>query len=202
MADAGVPTSRLYVGNLSWRLDNAGLQSYFSQYGPTDARVIFDRATGRSKGFGFVTFADEQTASTALQAFNNTEMDGRTIRVSYAQPQAPREPGQGPPGGFGGGGGVPGGFRNDGGGFGGQGGAGRGFGAFGGRQGGGYGNQGGFQQGGGGGGYGAPQQGGYQGQQGGYGGQQGGYQPRGGYAGGGGGGYNAGGYGGGQGYGQ
>lgn len=87
---AGAPTSRLYVGNLSWRLDNAGLQAYFSQYNPTDARVIFDRATGRSKGFGFVTFADEATATTALNAFNNTEMDGRTIRVSYAQPQAPR----------------------------------------------------------------------------------------------------------------
>lgn len=47
---AGAPTSRLYVGNLSWRLDNQGLQSYFQQYAPTDARVIFDRATGRSKG--------------------------------------------------------------------------------------------------------------------------------------------------------
>ena len=85
-----MPTSRLYVGNLSWRLDNGGLQQYFAQFGPSDARVIFDRVTGRSKGFGFVTFPDEATATQAMTQLNNSEMDGRTIRVSYAQPQAPR----------------------------------------------------------------------------------------------------------------
>ena len=114
---------KLYVGNLPFSIDDSALQSKFAEFGAVDsAKVITDRDTGRSKGFGFVEMADDSEAEAAISKLNGTQFDGRAINVSEARPQAPREGGGGGPrrGGFGGGGG--GGQRR--GGFGGGGGGG------------------------------------------------------------------------------
>lgn len=64
-------TNRVYVGNLSWSVDDQGLQSFFSEVGSVvDARVVIDRETGRSKGFGFVTFSSNNEADSAISSFN------------------------------------------------------------------------------------------------------------------------------------
>lgn len=107
-ADVAAPSNKLYVGNLSWSMRDEDLQSAFAAYGPTESRVVFDRETGRSRGFGFVTFSDEPAATAALTALNGTELSGRTIRISYASSG-------------GGGGGGGGGYRGGGGGGGGGG---------------------------------------------------------------------------------
>ena len=97
---------KLYVGNLSFSVDDAALQSLFGSIGPVDsAKVIKDRDTGRSKGFGFVEMATDDDAQRAIAELNGKEHAGRQLNVSEARPQAPRE------GGFGGGGGGGGGFR-------------------------------------------------------------------------------------------
>lgn len=124
---------RLFVGSLSWNTDDDGLRAAFERFGAVeDAKVITDRETGRSRGFGFVTFEDEAAAQTAIQEMNNSELDGRTLVVNEAQERAPRGGGGG--GGFGGGG--RGGGGGGGGGRGGRGGGGGG-GGRGGRGGGG-----------------------------------------------------------------
>jgi RNA recognition motif-containing protein len=114
---------KLYVGNLPYTFDDQTLQSEFSQFGQVEsARVITDRETGRSKGFGFVEMSSEDEANSAIDKMNGQTIGGRNITVSIAKPQAPREGGGGR-GGFGGGGrGGGGGGR---GGFGGGGGGGR-----------------------------------------------------------------------------
>jgi RNA recognition motif-containing protein len=118
---------KLYVGNLPYSIDDSRLQSAFAEFGAvTSAKVITDRETGRSKGFGFVEMDSDSEADAAINKLNGAELDGRAINVSEARPQAPREGGGGR-GGFGGGG--------RGGGGGGFGGGGRGGG--GGRSGGG-----------------------------------------------------------------
>ena len=77
---------KLFVGSLSWNTNDEGLRQAFVQYGEvTEAKVIADRDTGRSRGFGFVTFEDEDAADKAVAALNGTELDGRTIRVNVAQ---------------------------------------------------------------------------------------------------------------------
>ncbi|MBD3278753.1 MAG: RNA-binding protein [Candidatus Aegiribacteria sp.] len=77
--------NKLFVGSLSWDTTDEGLEEAFAAHGSvTEAKVITDRNTGRSRGFGFVTFENEEDASTAMDAMNNTELDGRTIRVDYA----------------------------------------------------------------------------------------------------------------------
>jgi RNA recognition motif-containing protein len=82
---------KLYVGNLSYDVDRDGMKEFFSEAGEVvDSVVITDRATGRSKGFGFVEFADEDQAKKALEMFNGKEFDGRTIKVDYAKPQQSR----------------------------------------------------------------------------------------------------------------
>lgn len=97
---------KLYVGNLPYSIDDAALESQFSAVGKVEsARVITDRETGRSKGFGFVEMASEDDASAAIEKLNGTPMGGRNLTVSEARPQAPREGG----GGRGGGGGYRGG---------------------------------------------------------------------------------------------
>jgi len=112
---------KLYVGNLPFSVGDSELQSKFSEFGAVDsAKVITDRDTGRSKGFGFVEMADDGEADTAISKLNGTQFEGRAINVSEARPQAPREGGP-RRGGFGGGGG--GGQRR--GGFGGGGGGNR-----------------------------------------------------------------------------
>jgi len=95
-------SNKLFVGGLAWATDSEGLKSAFAEYGEViEAKVITDRDTGRSRGFGFVTFADAEMAKAAL-ALNDTELDGRTIRVDIAQEK--RGGGGGGGGRFGGGG--------------------------------------------------------------------------------------------------
>lgn len=122
---------KLYVGNLPFSATEQELQSKFSAMGNVEsAKIIMDRDTGRSKGFGFVEMADDDGAQNAINSLNGADFAGRAMIVSEARPQAPREGGGGR--GFGGGGGRGGGR----GGYGGGGGGGRG-GYGGGRDGGG-----------------------------------------------------------------
>lgn len=82
----GIPMN-LYVGNLSWGVDDESLRSFFENYGEvTDARVITDRDSGRSRGFGFVEMPEE-AARNAISNADGTELDGRPIRVSEARPK-------------------------------------------------------------------------------------------------------------------
>jgi RNA recognition motif-containing protein len=120
-------SKKLFVGGLAWRTDEMALRAAFERFGEIDeAVVVSDRETGRSRGFGFVTFADPSAADRAVEEMNDTELDGRTLAVNEARERAPRGGGGG--GGHGGGG--------HGGGGGGRGGGGRG-GGRGGRGGGG-----------------------------------------------------------------
>ncbi len=83
---------KLFVGNLSWGVDNAGLEEAFAQYGAIEeAVVITERTTGRSKGFGFVTFTDDAAADTAIAEMNEKDLDGRPVTVNEARPMQPRE---------------------------------------------------------------------------------------------------------------
>ena len=128
--------NKLYVGNLSYNVRDEDLQQTFAQYGTvSSAKVMMDRETGRSKGFGFVEMGSDPEAQAAINGMNGQQMDGRALVVNEARPREER------PGGFGGGGGSGGG----------------GFGGGGGRSGGGggYGGGGGGRSGGGGGGYGS-----------------------------------------------
>ena len=110
---------KLYVGNLPFSATDDALQQVFAQAGTVEsAKIITDRDTGRSKGFGFVEMSTEQEAADAISKFNGADYEGRAITVSEARPQAPREGGRG---GFGGGGGGGrGGFGGGGGGRGGD----------------------------------------------------------------------------------
>lgn len=142
---------KLYVGNLPYSATDAKLVEHFSAAGNVEsAKVIMDRDSGRSKGFGFVEMASDQEATNAIEKLNGQVMDGRPLNISEARPQAPREGGGGGGGrgGFGGGGG--GGGYGGGGGGGGYGGGGGGGGG-GGRDRGGRGGGGGGRDGGGGG---------------------------------------------------
>lgn len=107
---------KLYVGNLPYSVDDESLHSHFSQFGSVEsAKVIMDRESGRSKGFGFVEMAQDSDANSAIEKSNGTELNGRALNVSEARPQEPREGGR-RPGGFGGGnsrGGFGGGDRGD-----------------------------------------------------------------------------------------
>lgn len=109
---------KLFVGSLSWGTDEWALRAAFERFGAVEeAVVITDAQTGRSRGFGFVTLADEAAATRAIQEMDGTELDGRRIAVNVAQErQRPRG------GGFGGNGGG----ERSGGGFGGRGGGGGG----------------------------------------------------------------------------
>ena len=110
---------RLYVGNLPYSIDDQGLGQLFSSHGAIlSSKVISDKFSGRSRGFGFVEFENDDDADKAVAAMNGTELEGRNLVVNEAKPMAPRE------GGFGGGGGRGG--RGGGGGGGGRGGRGGG----------------------------------------------------------------------------
>lgn len=77
---------KLFVGGLSWGTSDEGLQAAFEPFGEVvEAKVIVDRDTGRSRGFGFVTFAGDDQAQSAQDQMNGTNLDGRTIRVDLAQ---------------------------------------------------------------------------------------------------------------------
>ena len=96
---------KLFIGGLSWGTTEEGLQQAFAQFGEiAEAKVVTDRDTGRSRGFGFVTFANPDDADRALQEMNGTELDGRSIRVDHAEDRG-RGGGRGGRGGGGGGGG-------------------------------------------------------------------------------------------------
>lgn len=78
----------IYVGNLPYSADDQELQSVFEAYGEVkSAKVIKDMATGRSKGFGFVEMTDKEAGNKAIEALNDTDMDGRNIRVNEARPR-------------------------------------------------------------------------------------------------------------------
>ncbi len=98
---------KLYVGNLPYSFTDQDLQSLFSQVGSvSSAQVIMDRASGRSKGFGFVEMPSDTEAEEAISRFNGKENNGRPLTVNEARPMVPREPrsgGSGGGGGFGGG---------------------------------------------------------------------------------------------------
>lgn len=97
---------KLYVGNLPYSVDDQALQDAFSSFGSvTSARVITDRETGRSKGFGFVEMDSDDAASQAIEKMNGQPLEGRNINVSEARPQEPRQGGGGGRGGGAGGGG-------------------------------------------------------------------------------------------------
>lgn len=82
--------NKLFVGNLPWSVNNDSLRELFAQYGEiTDAVVISDRETRRSKGFGFVTFSTEESAQNALE-MDGKEVEGRAIVVNVAKPREER----------------------------------------------------------------------------------------------------------------
>ena len=132
----------IYVGNLSWSMTDDDLSNLFSQHGSvTSAKILKEKNTGRSKGFGFVEMEDDEAAKTAIAALNESEVQGRKLIVNESQPR--------PEGGGykkSGGGGYGGGGRSGGGGYGGGGGR-----SSGGGYGGGSGGGGGYKKSGGGG---------------------------------------------------
>lgn len=111
---------RIYVGNLPFSVRDEELREMFSAHGEVaSAAVIIDRETGRSRGFGFVEMPDRQSAETAIEALNGTDMEGRPLTVNEARPREQRSGGGGGGGyggGRGGGGGGGGGRRGGGGG--------------------------------------------------------------------------------------
>ena len=122
---------KLYVGNLTYSVSDSALEQLFSQFGTVQsAQVIQDRATGRSKGFGFVEMDTEAQAQAAIEGLHDQEHDGRRLTVNEAKPREDRGGG----GGYGGGGGGSRGGRGGGGGYGGGGGGGYGGGGGGGRR--------------------------------------------------------------------
>ena len=133
--------NKLYVGNLSYSVRDDDLQQTFAQFGTvSSAKVMMDRETGRSKGFGFVEMGSDAEAQSAINGMNGQQMEGRALVVNEARPREER------PGGFGGGRSGGGGYGGGGGGYGGGGG-----GRSGGGGGGGYGGGGGGGRSGGGG---------------------------------------------------
>lgn len=129
--------NKLYVGNLAYTVRDESLQTAFAPFGTvTSAKVMMDRETGRSKGFGFVEMSSSAEAQAAMNAMNGQSIEGRAVVVNEARPREER------PGGFGGGGGGRGGYGGGGGGGYGGGGSGGGRGGYGGG-GGGYGGGGG-----------------------------------------------------------
>ena len=94
--------TKLFIGSLAWATTDDSLSALFSQVGTvTSARVITDRATGRSKGFGFVEMSTDEEAQKAVAELNGKDLDGRTIVVNEARPMEPRD--NSSRGGFGGG---------------------------------------------------------------------------------------------------
>ena len=133
--------NKLYVGNLPYSVRDSDLEQAFGEFGTvTSAKVMMERDTGRSKGFGFVEMSSDPEAQAAINGMNGQPLGGRAITVNEARPMEARPPRTGGFGGGGGGGGFGGGDRSGGGGGGGYGGGG---GRSGGGGGGGYGGGGG-----------------------------------------------------------
>ena len=148
--------NKLYVGNLPYSVRDSDLEQSFGQFGAvTSAKVMMERDTGRSKGFGFVEMGSDAEALAAIEGMNGAPLGGRSLVVNEARPMEPRPPRTGGGGGYGGGGGGGGyggggGGREGGGGggfrspYGGGGGGGGGRSGGGGREGSGGGGRGGF----------------------------------------------------------
>jgi hypothetical protein len=138
--------NKLYVGNLPYSVRDSDLEQAFGQFGAvSSAKVMMERDTGRSKGFGFVEMGSDAEAQAAISGMNGQPLGGRSVVVNEARPMESR------PRGFGGGGSGGGGYGGGGGGYGGGGGGGGYGGGGGGRSGGGGGYGGGGRSGGGGG---------------------------------------------------
>lgn len=81
----------IYVGNLSYRMNDKELEEVFSKFGAVkSAKVIMDRETGKSKGFGFIEMEDSAAGTKAIEALNGNESEGRTLRVNEAKPREER----------------------------------------------------------------------------------------------------------------
>ena len=107
-SDAVEMANKLYIGNLSFSTTSEELQQAFAQAGSVvEAIVMADKMTGRSRGFGFVTMADQDSANKAIEMYNGKDFGGRVIVVNEARPMEQRAPRGG---GFGGGGGGQGGY--------------------------------------------------------------------------------------------
>ena len=118
--------NKLYVGNLAYSVADSDLQQAFGEYGTvTSAKVMMDRESGRSKGFGFVEMGDDAQAQAAINGMNGQPFGGRNVVVNEARPMEARPPRSGGGGGYEGGGG-----RSGGGGYGGGGGGGGSEGGF------------------------------------------------------------------------
>ncbi len=88
--------TKIYVGNLSYDCSSNDLEGYFGQFGEiTEVKLIIDRETQRSKGFGFITFASTEATQTAIDQANNAEFMGRKLRVNIANDNPPRGGGRG-----------------------------------------------------------------------------------------------------------
>ncbi len=84
---------KVYVGNLPFSVDDEGLRKIFAHHGEIEeASVIKDKFSGRSKGFGFVTFKDDEDAKKAISALNDKEVEGRNLKVNEAKPMDPDRP--------------------------------------------------------------------------------------------------------------
>ncbi|SMQ45975.1 unnamed protein product [Zymoseptoria tritici ST99CH_3D7] len=94
--DESAPTGNLFVGNISWNVDEEWLTREFEEFGElAGVRIITDRDSGRSKGFGYVEFSDPQNAKKALEAKNGAELDGRELRLDFSTPRTNDGPGAG-----------------------------------------------------------------------------------------------------------
>ena len=81
----------IYVGNISYQLDESGLEAAFAEYGEVDSvRIISDRDSGRSKGFGFVEMPNQTEGEAAIQNLNSKELEGRVLKVNEARPRENR----------------------------------------------------------------------------------------------------------------
>lgn len=82
-------STQIYVGNMSYKMNEDSLKRLFGEFGEvTSAKIVSDRETNRSKGFGFVEMADKDAAESAIQKLNDSEMDGRRLRVNIARPKS------------------------------------------------------------------------------------------------------------------
>jgi RNA recognition motif-containing protein len=86
-----VDNTNLFVGNFSWNMWEEDMRELFAPYGELeDVKLIIDKMTGRSKGFGFVKFVNEEDAAKAIEELNDKEVDGREIKITVARPREER----------------------------------------------------------------------------------------------------------------
>mmetsp|Transcript_4769 Transcript_4769/g.9707 ORF Transcript_4769/g.9707 Transcript_4769/m.9707 type:complete len:97 (+) Transcript_4769:2-292(+) len=87
-----IDTKKLFIGGIPWAFDSEDLKEAFSEFGTVaEANIVYDRETGRSRGFGFVTFEEEDAAKKACDEMNEAEVGGRTVNVNFAKARPQRE---------------------------------------------------------------------------------------------------------------